>query len=660
MKKMCIIICLMKKGKKRKIQITETVLRDAHQSLLATRMKTEDMLPILEKMDEVGYFSLEAWGGATFDVCLRFLNENPWERLRQIRQRVKKTKLQMLLRGQNLVGYRHYPDDIVEKFIYLAKENGIDIFRIFDAVNDIRNMEYPIKVAKKIGAIVEGTISYTVSPVHTIEEFVRLANNFKDLGCDIICIKDMAGLISPKSAYDLVKALKENVKLPVHLHSHCTSGVAPISYFAAAQAGVDIVDCAISPLSFGTSQPATETIVGAFAGTEFDTGLDLDLLIEIANYFQKVREKYLNVLDPIAERIDPTLLLHQIPGGMISNLVSQLKEQNALDKYQDVLKEVARVRKDMGYPPLVTPTSQIVGTQAVLNVVLGERYKVIPKEVKDYVRGMYGKPPGEISLQLKELVLSCGEEPIDCRPADILAPEYEKAKEEIKDISEKEEDIISYALFPGVFKEFCKKQNEKAMHESKQLKQDISVGSIEVKEDIKEKYLIEYDNAKYTTEILSISEDKIILLVDDEKYFISLKEDGGKIKANVDGDLIEVEIDEIKDGEITTRINNKVSKVKYTSDISGLPSEGKPEIPKAEKEIKEKPKEGNVVAPMPGKVSKVLVKVGEKVEKGKVVLILEAMKMENEITATTDGIVKDIYVSEGVSVNAGDVLINIV
>lgn len=408
-----------------KVRITETILRDGHQSLLATRMRTDDMLPVAEKLDAVGYYSLEMWGGATFDVCLRFLNEDPWERLRSLRKKIKKTNLQMLLRGQNLVGYRHYPDDAVTKFVEMAAKNGIDVFRIFDAVNDIRNVELAIKVAKKQDKTVEGTICYTVSPVHTVEQYIVMAKELAALDCDIICIKDMAGFISPKDAYDITSAIKKEVGLPVHLHSHCSSGMAPMAYMRACEAGVDILDTALSPLAWGTSQPPTEAVVGALKGTDYDTGLDVALLTEIAAHFWKVKEKYKAILDPIAERIDTNVLVHQIPGGMLSNLVSQLKEQKAMDKYDEVLKETARVRKDLGYPPLVTPTSQIVGTQAVFNVVLGERYKMISKEVKDYIRGLYGRPPAPIDPEVRKKAIG-DEKPITCRPADLLSPEYEK------------------------------------------------------------------------------------------------------------------------------------------------------------------------------------------------------------------------------------------
>lgn len=440
------------------VKILDTTLRDAHQSLIATRMRTEDMLPILEKLDEVGFYSLEVWGGATFDVCLRYLAENPWERLRKIRQKVKKTKLQMLLRGQNLVGYRHYADDVVEKFIYLCVENGIDIIRIFDALNDIRNMEIPIKFAKKAGAIVQGAISYTTSPVHTIESFVKFAKELENLGCDYICIKDMAGLISPKDAYELVKALKESVKLPVDLHTHMTSGMGMLSYYAACQAGVDIVDCAFSAFAGGTSQPPMEAFVASLKNTPYDPQLDLEKLVEIGYYFLNVRKKYESLFSPVAERSDVSVLIHQIPGGMISNLYSQLKEQKALDKYQDVLKEVPKVREDLGFPPLVTPTSQIVGTQAVLNVLTGERYKKVTEEVKNYCLGYYGKPPAEIKPEVLKKIIP-NEKPITCRPADLLEPEIPKVKEEIKNKNlplTTDEEIITYALFPQLAEKFYK------------------------------------------------------------------------------------------------------------------------------------------------------------------------------------------------------------
>ncbi len=439
------------------VKLTDTTLRDAHQSLIATRMRTRDMLPIAEKMDEAGFFSLEVWGGATFDSSIRYLNEDPWERLRALKKTIKKTPLQMLLRGQNLVGYRHYSDDIVVKFVEHAAESGVDIFRIFDAVNDIRNMEVSIKTAKRMNAHVQGTVCYTISPVHPIPLYVKMAKELEELGCDSLCIKDMAGLISPKNACDLVKALKKEISIPVDLHSHCTSGMAPMSYLFACEAGVDILDTAFSPFAWGTSQPPTETIVAALRGTPYDTGLDLFLLTEIKKYFEEIKEKYRGILDPITERIDTNVLKYQIPGGMLSNFVSQLKEQNALDKYNEVLAETPKVREDLGYPPLVTPTSQIVGTQAVLNVLMGERYKVVPKEVRDYVKGLYGRTPAPISKEITAKILG-DDKPINVRPADLLPPELERVTKEAYalGIVKKPEDILTYALYPAIAPKFLR------------------------------------------------------------------------------------------------------------------------------------------------------------------------------------------------------------
>jgi len=438
-----------------RVKLTDTVFRDAHQSLLATRMRTRDMLPIAEKMDQVGFFSLETWGGATFDSCIRYLNEDPWERLRALKKAMPNTPMQMLLRGQNLVGYRHYADDVVEKFVEKAAQNGVDIFRIFDAVNDIRNMERSIKAAKRMDKHVQGGISYTISPVHSNEQFAQFAVQLAEMGCDSICIKDMAGLITPKNAHDLIRAVKKEVSLPINLHTHCTSGMAQMSYFHACQAGVDILDVAISPLSGGSSQPATESLVASLQGTPYDTGLDLELLTEIKRYFEKIMEIYAPVFNPIAARVDTSVLVYQVPGGMLSNLVSQLIEQKAMDKYDEVLAEIPRVRKDLGYPPLVTPTSQIVGTQAVLNVITGDRYKMVPKEVKDYVKGLYGKPPAMIDPKVRLKVL-CDEEPITVRPADLIPPEYENAKKAVDalGLARQEEDYLTYALYPQVALKF--------------------------------------------------------------------------------------------------------------------------------------------------------------------------------------------------------------
>ncbi len=442
------------------VKITETVLRDGHQSLIATRMSTEEMLPILEVMDNVGYNALEAWGGATFDACLRFLNEDPWERLRTIRKNVKKTRLQMLLRGQNLLGYKHYADDVVDEFINKSISNGIDIIRIFDALNDTRNLESAIKACKKYGGHAQGTISYTISPVHTNEMFIKLGKEIEEMGADSICIKDMAGLLSPYNTYELVKALKSQLKIPLELHTHATSGLGSMTYMKAAEAGVDIIDTAISPFAEGTSQPPTEPMAAAFLGTEYDTGLDMKLLNEVAEHFRPIREKYIanGLMDPKLMGVDINTLIYQVPGGMLSNLVSQLKQSNAMDKFEEVLKEVPRVREDLGYPPLVTPSSQIVGTQAVLNIVMGERYKMVPNELKQVVKGMYGKTTLPIKEEVVKKILG-NEAQITCRPADLIEPELEKVKKEVAQYVEQDEDVLTKAMFPGPAVEYFKYRN---------------------------------------------------------------------------------------------------------------------------------------------------------------------------------------------------------
>jgi len=445
------------------VKITDTTFRDAHQSLMATRMRTDSMIPIAEKIDQVGFFSLEMWGGATFDVCIRYLAEDPWERIRTLKHHIKKTPLQMLLRGQNVVGYRNYPDDVVTKFVEKAAQNGIDIFRIFDALNDIRNMELAIKTAKKVSKHAQGTICYTISPVHTINYYVKTAKKLAELDCDSICIKDMAGMLAPQPTYELITALKKEVGLPVHLHSHSTSGMVMMTYLRACDAGVDIIDTAFSPLAWGTSQPPVESVVAALKGTPYDPGLDIELLSEIAAYFRELREKYydpLKLIDQKAERVDASIVIHQIPGGMFSNLLEQLREQNALHRLKEVLEEVPRVRKELGYPPLVTPTSQLVGIQAVFNVLSGKRYSFVPKEIKDYVKGLYGKSPASIDEKVKRKIIG-DEEPITCRPADLLQPALDEIPEEVKPHIEKEEDKLTYALFPSAALEFFKKRKAK-------------------------------------------------------------------------------------------------------------------------------------------------------------------------------------------------------
>lgn len=568
------------------VKITETILRDAHQSLLATRMRTRNMLPIVEKLDEVGYYSLEMWGGATFDTCIRYLNEDPWERLRELKKQMVNTPAQMLLRGQNLVGYRHYSDDVVEKFVTKAHENGIDIFRIFDAVNDIRNMEKAISVAKNVGAHVQGTLSYTISPVHTVEKYVEFAKELADLDCDSICIKDMAGLLAPHEAYELITSLKKEVGLPVALHCHCTSGMASMSYMAACDAGVDVLDTALSPLAGGTSQPPTESVVAALARTKYDTGLDLELLAEPSRYFKEIKEEYRGILDPISEQIDTNVLLYQIPGGMLSNLVSQLKEQNALDKYGAVLEEMPRVREELGYPPLVTPTSQIVGTQAVLNVLMGERYKVIPKEVKDYVRGLYGRSPAPISSEMIAKIIG-DEEPITCRPADLLEPEYENLKKEAEEqgLVKKEEDVLTYILYPAIAPKFL-------------------LGEAEEEELVP------------ATTLQAAPQVDMAIPTD--------------YRVEVDGEVFDVKVE---------------------------PTGGSVQVVESSKQVVEC--EGAVTSHMQGMILSINVNVGDTVEEGDKICVIEAMKMENAIHAPGSGVVKEIFVSEGDPVGTGEVLMAI-
>ena len=445
-----------------KVNITETVLRDANQSLIATRMPLKDFVDILETMDEAGYYSLECWGGATFDSCLRYLDEDPWERLRTIRKHVKKTKLQMLLRGQNILGYKHYPDDIVRAFVRKSVENGIDIIRIFDALNDLRNIEVAVDEAVKAGAHVQGALCYTISPIHNQETFVELAKQLEKMGCHSICIKDMAGIMSPKVAYDLVSAMKKSVKLPIVVHTHSTTGLGPMTLLKAVEAGADTIDTAISCFSGGTSQPATESLSYSLKEMGFDTGLKEDKLKEINDFFKPVQSEALasGLLNPIVMNTETDALVYQVPGGMLSNLVAQPKAQNALDRFPEVLLEVPRVREDLGYPPLVTPSSQMVGVQAATNVLVGERYKNVSKEIKAYLHGEYGRAPGKVNEELRKKVLG-DEKPIECRYADLLQPGFEKAKAEIGDLAKSDEDVLSYVAFPQIAEKFLKNRAEK-------------------------------------------------------------------------------------------------------------------------------------------------------------------------------------------------------
>ncbi len=609
----------------KKINITDTTLRDAHQSHIATRLKTEDMLPICDKMDKVGFWSMEVWGGATFDSAMRFLREDPWERLKELRKALPNTKLQMLLRGQNLVGYKHYPDDIVWKFVEKSAENGIDIFRIFDALNDIRNVRSSIKAAKQFGKFVEGALSYTTSPVHTTEYFIDYAKALEDLGVDSVCIKDMAGLIKPYEAYELIVRLKEAIRVPLHFHTHDTAGFATMAILKAIEAGVDIVDTAISPFASGTSQAPTESMVAALKDTDYDTGLSLETLSDIADYFREIKKKYAD-FESEYTGINTKILLWQIPGGMLSNLASQLKEQNALDKINDVLDEVPAVRQDLGYPPLVTPTSQIVGSQATLNIISGERYKVITNEIKNYLKGLYGKPPGDINENLRKLAIGT-EKVIDRRPADYLESEFTKLKTEIGNKAKTEEDVLSYALFPQVASEFFE------LREKGELK--VLMPRFEAPQKEKEK-----------KHIARLAPSEFNVKLHGEMYHIRIAGAGQRTEnprmffVYVDGKLEEVIVEPLVE-VVTSQEGELIPKAAI-----------KTERPKAT-EV------GDVTTTIPGKVSSVKVKKGDRVIAGDAVMVIEAMKMESEVHTPIDGVVYEIYVNDGDTVNPGEALIRI-
>jgi pyruvate carboxylase subunit B len=614
----------MPNSKPKKILITDTTLRDAHQSLLATRLRTDDMIPIASKLDEAGFWSIEMWGGATFDTAIRYLREDPWERVRQLKKAMPKTPFQMLLRGQNLVGYRHYADDVVEKFVERSVANGINIIRIFDALNDLRNLKTAVKATLKNGAKVEGTLCYTTSPVHSNELFVELAKRLEDMGSDTICIKDMAGLLAPLIAFDLISKIKRAVSVPVHLHCHDTSGMALATCLKAVEAGVDIVDAAISSMASGTSQPPTETLVAVFQASRFDTGLDLRLLSEIADYFRNTRKKY-HAFETDHSGVDPAVLLYQIPGGMTSNLASQLKEQNALDRMKEVLEEVIRVRKELGYPPLVTPTSQIVGTQATLNVLTGERYKVITSETKNYLKGLYGKPPAPINEEIRRKAI--GEEEFnERRPADLLSPELSRLKKELGEKARSVEDVLSYALFPKVALEFFE------LRDKGEIGRPESLSPSESKEEL----------PAATPPLMAPSEFNI--KVHGETYHIKVGgtghpgEGGRPYFIYVDDQLEEVLVESL------------VEVVQGAEGRIGVESTGSSTRPRATQE-------GDVTTAMPGTVVKVKIRVGDQVKAGETVLIIEAMKLENEVHTPIAGEVKAIYVSEGDRVNPDEVLV---
>ncbi len=609
---------------KHKTLITDTVLRDAHQSLLATRMRTSDMLEIASLLDKVGYWSLEVWGGATFDSCLRFLKEDPWERLRALRKAIPNTRLQMLLRGQNLVGYRHYADDVVRKFVERAASNGIDVFRVFDALNDLRNLETAIEAAKKAKKIVEGTICYTVSPVHTIDGFVKLAMELEKMGADVICIKDMAGILVPSVAHELVSRLKKKVSLPVHVHAHDSAGLASISYFKAIEAGADIVDTAISSLGSGSAQPPTESIVAALKDTPRDTGLDLSLLDEIASRVRELRKKYKR-FESEYTGINPKILVAQIPGGMISNLAQQLKEQDSLDRMDEVLEEVPRVREDMGYPPLVTPTSQIVGTQATLNVLTGERYKVITSETRNYFKGLYGRPPAKMNPKAKKKAIG-DEKPITCRPADLLEPELERIAREVDGKAKSVEDMLTYALFPMVALEFFE-QRENGTLEPEPLE--------EVPEGGEEPH-----HARH------LAPSEFNITVHGETYRVKVAGAGHKSEGK---------------RPFFIKIDDRLEEVIVESLTEVIPTTaGVIEAESVPQSVRPKPKgEGDVTTPVPGKVTSIKVNTGDRVSEGDTVLTVEAMKMENEVHTPVSGVVKKILVKIGDDVNPDETLMEI-
>lgn len=598
----------------KKIEVTDVILRDAHQSLIATRMRTDDMLPICDKLDQVGYWSLEVWGGATFDACVRYLKEDPWERLRQLKQALPKTRLQMLLRGQNLLGYRHYADDVVSAFVERAAENGIDVFRIFDALNDLRNLETAMKAVKKAGKHAQGTISYTTSPVHTPELFVKQAKDLQNMGADSIAIKDMAGLLAPYPTYDLVKAIKSEVDLPLVIHSHATSGLAAQCQLKAIEAGVDRIDTAISSFAGGTSHPATESQVAALRNTDWDTGLDLNLLSEIADYFREVRKKYHQFESEFTGE-DVSVQINQVPGGMMSNLANQLKEQNALDRIRDVFAEIPRVREDLGYPPLVTPTSQIVGTQAVYNVLAGERYKTITNEVKRYLQGGYGQPPAPVNAQLQKKAIG-NEEVIESRPADALSPELNKLRADIGDLAKSEEDVLTFAMFPDLGREFLQQRAEGTLKPEPLLPVTEASNN---KEGIATEFKVDVHGESYDIAITGVGDVG-----------------GGKRK-------FYISIDGMPE-EVTFEALNE-----YVND-SGSNTGGR----------KKATDPGHVTAPLPGNVVDVLVQEGDKVEAGQALLVMEAMKMETELLANISGTVKALHVKKADRVTPGETLIEIV
>jgi pyruvate carboxylase subunit B len=631
------------KGAVRKpVRITDTTFRDAHQSTLATRVRTEDMLPIAEQMDDVGFHSLEVWGGATFDVTTRFLNEDPWQRLRTLKKYVTKTPLQMLLRGQNLVGYRHYADDLVKAFIYHAVECGMDVFRVFDALNDERNFETSFDAIKECGKHIQGTICYSLTerrlggPVFNIEYFVKKAKTLEKMGADSLCIKDMAGLLSPFDAVELISALKKAVRLPIQLHCHYTSGMASMAYLKAVEAGVDILDTSLAPFALRSSQPAVEPIVVTLQGTKWDTGFDLSLLSKLGQHIESVAPKYRDFLNLTKMSvIDTGVLIHQIPGGMLSNLINQLKEANALHRLDEVYAELPKTRKDMGYPPLVTPSSQIIGTQAVQNVLFG-RYKMVSAQVKDYACGLYGKPPVPMDKAVQKECLKGygrGEKPVTCRPADILEPELKNAREAFKDLAKDEGDVLICALYPTTGPRFLKwKYGLEPVPESARPK---TIEDVEKENEL-------------------IAKAKAGKLVEKVEKPAPGKGPGLRtFNVFVDEDYYEIEVEETKGIPAVTRIT--------PSARTAPPPSAPPKPEEKAREVVAQPAtlaEGEVAvsAPMPGMIIDYKVKEGDKIKSGDVVVVLEAMKMENSLTSPADGMIKKISFHSGSSVSKDDVL----
>ena len=598
----------------KKITVTDTILRDAHQSLLATRMRTEDMLPICAKLDKVGYWSLEVWGGATFDACVRFLKEDPWERLRQLKAALPNTRLQMLLRGQNLLGYRHYSDDVVRAFVAKAAVNGIDVFRIFDAMNDVRNLRVSIEAVKAAGKHAQGTICYTTSPVHTTAAFVEQAKAMAAMGVDSIAIKDMAGLLTPYATGDLVKALKEALSLPVVIHSHDTAGLASMCQMKAIENGADRIDTAISSFAWGTSHPGTESMVAALKGSEYDTGLDLELIQEIGLYFYGVRKKY-HQFESEFTAVDTRVQVNQVPGGMMSNLANQLKEQGALHRINEVFEEIPRVREDLGFPPLVTPTSQIVGTQAVFNVLAGERYKTITNEVKLYLQGRYGKAAGKINETLRAQAIG-SEEVIEVRPADLIKPEMDRLREEVGNLARSEEDVLTYAMFPDIGRKFLEERAAGTLKPEALL--PIQLPGMDVapsSEGVPTEFVVDVHGESYRVDITGVG-----VKTDGKRHFY-------------------LSIDGMPEEVVFEPLNQFVSEGGNRRKQASAP--------------------GDVSTTMPGNIVEVLVKVGDVVKAGQAVLITEAMKMETEVQAPIDGTVKALHVAKGDRVNPGDVLVEI-